>query len=128
MKRFFRRLAGLKCPNCNEPLPLWVSWMLAGNVQIVDGYMPAGKCTKCDSVLRVKFGNALSFFFLVSIVLMFVPLVFLISQGKLEVLADSIASMAPIVSSEVAKFILCLIFVSFIAMPLSNRVLKLEVK
>ena len=35
---------------------------------------------------------------------------------------------SPIVSSEVAKFILCLIFVSFIAMPVSNRVLKLEVK
>ncbi len=127
MKRFFRQLAGLKCPNCNEPLPLWVSWMLAGNVQIVDGYMPAGKCTKCDSVLRVKFGNAL-IFFLVLIVLTFVPLVFLISQGKLEVLADGTASMTPVVSSDFAKFIFCLSYVSFVAMPLSNRVLKLEVK
>ncbi len=65
---------------------------------------------------------------MVSFILMFVPIFFLISQGILDVLADNITSIASFVSSGVAKFIPFLIYVFFVAMPLSNQMLKLEVK
>lgn len=122
MLKFYRRLAGLACPNCGLHQPLALLNTMVGS----EHYSAFHKCTSCGRSLRISRGNGIAHAALV-VLLLSLPVPFL-TTGDLSLMPGDPDGLFNWPLSPVAKStVFYLAYVTAIVLPVSSRNLEVEV-
>ncbi len=119
--KVFDKIGGLRCPCCDAP----VTWNIANTAKGSEGYIPFVECGKCNEKLRVASGSGL----IHAIVACTLVTVFWFAFGMMGLFGVDGVSLFPssVPIGLLGKSILFGIAVVFIALPVANRSLKIEV-